>query len=128
MINDAPARVAELETLIGNWAAEKGIVHPDEMLQITMEVVKRPHVTVKLIGYMGPTDVNVIHISELDLSVRTMNCLMNANWTTVGAIRQRTLTDVLNNHGFGKKSAREISDKFLTMGIDLKWFSSEKKK
>jgi DNA-directed RNA polymerase subunit alpha len=60
-------------------------------------------------------------VEELELSVRSSNCLKNANIRTIGALTMRTEDDIAKTRNFGKKSLLEIKDKLkewnLTLGM-----------
>jgi DNA-directed RNA polymerase subunit alpha len=58
-------------------------------------------------------------ISELELSVRSANCLEAANIKTIGDLIQKTEAQMLKYKNFGKKSLSEISGILTTMGITL---------
>ncbi|MBN1525283.1 MAG: DNA-directed RNA polymerase subunit alpha [Spirochaetales bacterium] len=58
-------------------------------------------------------------IEELELSVRSSNCLKNANIRTIGDLTQRTEDDISKTRNFGKKSLQEIKDKLKEWGLRL---------
>ena len=58
-------------------------------------------------------------ISELELSVRSANCLEAANIKTIGDLVQKTEAQMLKYKNFGKKSLSEISGILVTMGLAL---------
>ena len=58
-------------------------------------------------------------LSELDLSVRAMNCLESANIDTVGDLVSRGESDLLKVRSFGKTSLREVKRKLSEMGMEL---------
>ncbi len=58
-------------------------------------------------------------VDELELSVRSANCLQNANIKLIGELVQRTETDMLKTKNFGRKSLREIKEILSTMGLQL---------
>jgi DNA-directed RNA polymerase subunit alpha len=58
-------------------------------------------------------------VSELELSVRSANCLQNANIRYIGELVQRTEADMLKTKNFGRKSLREIKDILQRMGLTL---------
>lgn len=59
-------------------------------------------------------------IEELELSVRSYNCLKRANIQTVGELVKYTEEDIMNVRNFGKKSLDEIVDKLKTLGLALR--------
>ena len=58
-------------------------------------------------------------IEELDLSVRSANCLKNANIRTLGDLVQRTEREMLSTKNFGRKSLDEIKDVLANMGLSF---------
>jgi len=58
-------------------------------------------------------------VEELELSVRSYNCLKNANITTIRELVQRTEADMLKTKNFGRKSLNEIKEILATMGLSL---------
>jgi DNA-directed RNA polymerase subunit alpha len=58
-------------------------------------------------------------VDELELSVRSANCLQNANITLIGELVQRTEQDMLKTKNFGRKSLKEIKEILATMGLQL---------
>jgi DNA-directed RNA polymerase subunit alpha len=58
-------------------------------------------------------------ISELELSVRSANCLEAANIKTIGDLVQKTEAQMLKYKNFGKKSLSEISAILTSMGLAL---------
>ena len=59
-------------------------------------------------------------IEELDLSVRSYNCLMRAGIHTVRQLVDFSENDLLNIRNFGVKSIEEVKDKLESMGLGLK--------
>ena len=58
-------------------------------------------------------------ISELELSVRSSNCLAEANIRTIGDLVRRKETEMLKYKNFGKKSLNEINGVLSSMGMHL---------
>ncbi len=58
-------------------------------------------------------------VNELELSVRSANCLQNANIHYIGELVQKTEADMLKTKNFGRKSLREIKDILSKMGLTL---------
>ena len=56
-------------------------------------------------------------IDELDLSVRSANCLKNANIHTLGDLVRRTEKDMLETKNFGRKSLEELQDLLSKLGL-----------
>lgn len=58
-------------------------------------------------------------VSELELSVRSINCLQNAKIETIGELVQKTEQEMLKTKNFGRKSLNEIKHILSTMGLGL---------
>jgi DNA-directed RNA polymerase subunit alpha len=58
-------------------------------------------------------------VDELELSVRSANCLQNANIKYIGELVQRTEAEMLKTKNFGRKSLQEIKEILATMGLSL---------
>ncbi|QQR90428.1 MAG: DNA-directed RNA polymerase subunit alpha [Myxococcales bacterium] len=58
-------------------------------------------------------------VEELELSVRSANCLQNANINFIGELVQRTEADMLKTKNFGRKSLKEIREILSRMGLSL---------
>ncbi len=59
-------------------------------------------------------------IEELDLSVRSFNCLKRAGINTVGELTNKTDEDMMKVRNLGKKSLEEVKEKLVALGLDLK--------
>ncbi|MEW6298910.1 MAG: DNA-directed RNA polymerase subunit alpha [Thermodesulfobacteriota bacterium] len=58
-------------------------------------------------------------IEELNLSVRSANCLQSADIRYVGELVQKTETDLLKTKNFGRKSLNEIKETLHNLGLEL---------
>jgi len=58
-------------------------------------------------------------VEELGLSVRSYNCLKNANITTIRELVQKTEGEMLKTKNFGRKSLNEIKEILGAMGLSL---------
>jgi DNA-directed RNA polymerase subunit alpha len=58
-------------------------------------------------------------VEELELSVRSYNCLKNANIQTIGELVQKTEAEMLKTKNFGRKSLNEIKEILGSMGLSL---------
>src|SRR5258708_30996499 len=58
-------------------------------------------------------------VDELELSVRSANCLQNANIQLIGELVQRTEQDMLKTKNFGRKSLKEIKQTLANIGLSL---------
>ncbi|HPN30693.1 MAG TPA: DNA-directed RNA polymerase subunit alpha [bacterium] len=60
-----------------------------------------------------------IPIDELELSVRSANCLREAKIKTIGELAVKSENEMLKTRNFGKKSLREIREKLSKYGLNL---------
>ena len=58
-------------------------------------------------------------VDELELSVRSANCLQNANIKFIGDLVQKTEAEMLKTKNFGRKSLKEIKEILAEMGLSL---------
>jgi len=58
-------------------------------------------------------------VEELELSVRSYNCLKNANIQTIAELVQKTDGEMLRTRNFGRKSLNEIKEILEDMGLHL---------
>jgi len=58
-------------------------------------------------------------VEELELSVRSYNCLKNANISTIRELVQKTEQEMLKTKNFGRKSLNEIKEILAAMGLSL---------
>jgi len=58
-------------------------------------------------------------VEELELSVRSYNCLKNASIQTIGELVQKSEQEMLRTKNFGRKSLNEIKEILQTMGLSL---------
>ena len=84
-----------------------------------------------LIGMAAPSqaseesDVNQLNrfllkkVDELELSVRSANCLKNDNIIYIGDLVQKTEAEMLKTKNFGRKSLKEIKEILAEMGLSL---------
>jgi len=67
-----------------------------------------------------PPNTNLYRpVEELELSVRSANCLKNANIRLIGELVQRSEAEMLKTQNFGRKSLNEIKDILAEMGLGL---------
>ena len=69
-------------------------------------------------------------VDELELSVRSANCLQNANIRYIGELAQKTEAEMLKTKNFGRKSLKEIKEILtemdLALGMKIENFDPEK--
>ena len=61
-----------------------------------------------------------MNIEELDLSVRSYNCLKRAGINTVGELIQKTEEEMMKVRNLGKKSLEEVQNKLAALGLSLR--------
>jgi DNA-directed RNA polymerase subunit alpha len=69
-----------------------------------------------------PMEVNAAllkNVEELELSVRSYNCLKNANILTLADLVQKTEQEMLRTKNFGRKSLNEIKEIIQSMGLNF---------
>ena len=60
-----------------------------------------------------------VAVDELELSVRSANCLKNDNIVYIGDLVQKTEAEMLRTPNFGRKSLNEIKEVLANMGLHL---------
>jgi DNA-directed RNA polymerase subunit alpha len=101
-VASAGSTMAELVNLFGDLAESQGLTvgpAPDQMA---------------LTGDLAIT------IEELNLSVRSYNCLKREGINTVGDLVQKTEAELLDIRNFGQKSIDEVKAKLEDLGLELK--------
>ena len=73
----------------------------------------------RLIRLSIPDEKYNMPVEQLDLSVRTMNCLRRSNITTVGELIGRGAKELLKLRNFGQKSFQEIENRLASIGLSL---------
>ena len=58
-------------------------------------------------------------VEELELSVRSFNCLKRAGISTVEDLTNKTETDMMKVRNLGKKSLDEVTNKLHSLGLDF---------
>jgi DNA-directed RNA polymerase subunit alpha len=87
------------------------LINFEEQPEITEEVAE---------GYQDPRLEHLDRsVEELELSVRSYNCLKNANIQTIRELVQKTESEMLKTKNFGRKSLNEIKDILMKMGLSL---------
>ncbi len=66
-----------------------------------------------------PNEVLYRPVGELELSVRSANCLQNADIKYIGELVQRSEVDMLKTKNFGRKSLNEIKEILAGLGLEL---------
>ncbi len=110
-----------------------GTVSPEESLSLAARLIgdhlgifstvetKKVEETVEEESNLDPELSEVLSkpIEELDLSVRSANCLKNANIRTLSDLVQRSEREMLSTKNFGRKSLDEIKDVLESYGLEF---------
>ena len=110
-----------------------GTIRPDEAVSLAARIL-----TEHLMLFVGLThggeDVEIMvereeegqdrilemPIEELDLSVRSFNCLKRAGINTIGQLVEKTDEEMIKVRNLGKKSLEEVKQKLAALGLSLK--------
>jgi DNA-directed RNA polymerase subunit alpha len=93
---------------------------PEEEIPATTEDIEQAAVYSDDFYEEEPGEVNehlLKSVEELELSVRSYNCLKNANIRTLAELVQKTEQEMLRTKNFGRKSLNEIKEIIHTMGL-----------
>lgn len=109
-----------------------GSVTPDDAVALAAKILKEQlqvfinfDEEVEVVEEVQPDDSKKINerlyrsVEELELSVRSANCLKNAQIHLIGELVQKTEADMLKTQNFGRKSLNEIKDILAEMGLSL---------
>lgn len=66
-----------------------------------------------------PEELYNMPVEQMNLSVRTLNCLRRGGIATLGELVSKTEKDLMNLRNFGQKSKQEINDHLETLGLSL---------
>lgn len=102
-------------------AAKILIDHLDIVAGINDEVLGMENV-IKEGSTEQPNKGQQLMIEDLDLSVRSYNCLKRAGIQTVDELTQKTEEEMMRVRNLGKKSLKEVKDKLAEMGLSFKSF------
>jgi DNA-directed RNA polymerase subunit alpha len=109
-----------------------GAITPQDSIGLAAKLVK-DHMSI-FINFEEPIDTieapqDIVHdprlehldrsVEELELSVRSYNCLKNANIQTIRELVQKSENEMLKTKNFGRKSLNEIKDILVKMGLAL---------
>ncbi|MDY6035569.1 MAG: DNA-directed RNA polymerase subunit alpha [Bulleidia sp.] len=104
-----------------SMAAKILIDHLDVVAGINDEVLQMDEV-LKEGNTEQPTKGQQMMIEDLDLSVRSYNCLKRAGIQTVEELTQKTEDEMMRVRNLGKKSLKEVKDKLIELGLGFKSF------
>ncbi|MCH4266139.1 MAG: DNA-directed RNA polymerase subunit alpha [Solobacterium sp.] len=102
-------------------AAKILIDHLDVVSGINDDVLNMENV-IKENGTETPNKGKQMMIEDLDLSVRSYNCLKRAGIQSVDELTQKTEDEMMRVRNLGKKSLKEVKDKLTELGMSFKSF------
>lgn len=110
-----------------------GTIMPDEAISLSAKVlIEHFKLFMTLTDHANNVEIMVekeedkkekvleMTIEELDLSVRSYNCLKRAGINTVQELTERTMDDMMKVRNLGKKSLEEVEQKLEALGLSLK--------
>ncbi len=86
---------------------------------INFEEEEEPEVVEVSLEEPGVNENLSKRVEELELSVRSANCLQNANIKYIGELVQKSESEMLRTKNFGRKSLNEIKEILSEMGLSL---------
>jgi DNA-directed RNA polymerase subunit alpha len=109
-----------------------GTVRPDDAVAYAAKILKEQlsifinfdeAATEEVVAYEPQEDFGNEYlfksVEELELSVRAMNCLRNANIRYIGELVQKSEQDMLKTKNFGRKSLKEIKEILASMNLQF---------
>ncbi|MEI6984619.1 MAG: DNA-directed RNA polymerase subunit alpha [Rhodospirillaceae bacterium] len=91
-----------------------------DQLQLFINFEEPSHAVREERGEEPPFNKNLLRkVDELELSVRSANCLKNDNIVYIGDLVQKTEAEMLRTPNFGRKSLNEIKEVLAQMGLHL---------
>ncbi len=110
-----------------------GTIKPDEATSLAAKIlVEHLSLFIDLTDHVNDVEIMVekeedkkekvleMTIEELDLSVRSYNCLKRAGINTVEELIQKTEEDMMKVRNLGKKSLEEVNNKLASLNLSLK--------
>ena len=101
------------------WAAKILIDHLQLLTKVDEQVSEMDSVMKEAQGEVQNKGL-VMLIEDLDLSVRSYNCLKRAGIQTVEELTQKTEDEMMRVRNLGKKSLKEVKDKIYELGLSFK--------
>jgi len=121
-VTDYDRLILEIET--------NGSITPDEAMSTSAKVMQDQ--LALFVNFSGRAEIEApaeeakpfaswdIPVDELDLSVRSYNCLKRAGITKISELLQKTEEEIMNMRNLGKKSVDEIKEKLAERNLSLK--------
>ena len=126
-VNVASFDKLEIEvTTNGSITAKEALAIASKMmiehLEVVVELSEKASVTEYMIESEDDNQKNNLSLSidELDLSVRSYNCLKRAGLNTVAELAAKSEEDMIKVRNLGRKSLKEIKEKLEALGLGFK--------
>ncbi len=109
----------------GSIAPEEAVAHAAKILKEQLAIFITFEEEEEAEGTKEPEDNQLLNenlfrsVDELELSVRSANCLKHANIKYIGDLVQKTEAEILATKNFGRKSLNEIKEILTDMGLSL---------
>lgn len=111
----------------GSITPENALAYAAKILKEQMQIFinfdedrAEPEIEQHLEGAVIPVNENLYRsVEDLELSVRSANCLRNADIKYIGELVQKTEAEMLKTKNFGRKSLNEIKQLLSEMGLSL---------
>jgi DNA-directed RNA polymerase subunit alpha len=111
----------------GSWGPEEAVAHAAKILknQLSIFVTFEEEEEAEMAASGEQDEVEKLNenlfrsVDELELSVRSANCLKHANIKLIGDLVQKTEAEILATKNFGRKSLNEIKEILTEMGLGL---------
>ena len=104
-----------------SMAAKILMDHLEIVADINEDVVDMDNI-IKESGQEKEKSDHQMAIEDLDLSVRSYNCLKRAGIQTVDELTQKTEEEMMRVRNLGKKSLKEVKEKLIELGLGFKSF------
>ncbi len=115
----------------GSILPQRAVALASEMLVINLQPFVNLEKTVEEVNMIKEEETVVedkfdnMPIEDLDLSVRSYNCLKRANITTVAELTQKTEDEMMKVKNLGKKSLKEVKEKLTENGLSFREYNPE---
>ncbi|QUH25466.1 DNA-directed RNA polymerase subunit alpha [Serpentinicella alkaliphila] len=130
--NTRVGQVTDFDRLVIDLYTD-GSIKPDEAISLAAKIMNEHlNLFITLTDHVGDVEIMVqkeedkkekvmeMTIEELDLSVRSYNCLKRAGINTVQELTTRAEEDMMKVRNLGKKSLEEVQKKLKELGLNLK--------
>ena len=94
-------------------------ITPEERRILDGGAVDKNAYTAKAVFTVDSEKMLEMTIEDLDLSVRSFNCLKRAGINTVGDLKNKSMEDMMKVRNLGRKSLEEVLGKLKELGLQL---------